>query len=391
MYLNIFFYIVFSLCFLPSLVFAGTAHYVNCNAGQNGNGSYANPWNNIPAVNSHGFSAGDDVYFKVNTTCILTADSDRLRVDWSGTPNDRVIIGCYDSNNDFNCGSTPLSDGNRPIIDGDNNSYPGMYQGIIEIIGVDYVTVQDLKLQYYGDSDEDETVAIKVGAASSINVDNCYFYRGNDSCIVYGVFQGDGVDTGVISNNHCQNAGYPDYSQGGAAITVTGGEGVSPGATTNITVKHNKVFASKLEGIGIYKKATYCTVEYNSVYDIKSYHIYLGSAKYNTVRYNLVYNYVGIKPGWGRSNGIAVDQESWHDYNFGGNNEVYGNLVAGLYIGISLGCQISQCTGVGTALADCKGDYSDVNCNDDTLIYNNTLVDNEYNFASISLIQMMTL
>ena len=32
-------------------------------------------------------------------------------------------------------------------------------------------------------------------------------------------------------------------------------------------------------------------------------------------------------------------------------------------------------------LADCKGDYSDVNCNDDTLIYNNTLVDNEYNFA----------
>ena len=69
----------------------------------------------------------------------------------------------------------------------------------------------------------------------------------------------------------------------------------------------------------------------------------------------------------------------------------HGNLVAGLKVGISLGCQISLCTGVGTAIADCKEYYSDVNCNDDTLIYNNTLVDNKYNFAFISLIPMMVM
>ena len=78
------------------MALAGTAHYVDCNAGKNGNGSYASPWNNITSVNSHGFSTGDDVYFKVNTTCTLNADSDRMQVDWSGTSKDRVIIGCYD-------------------------------------------------------------------------------------------------------------------------------------------------------------------------------------------------------------------------------------------------------------------------------------------------------
>ena len=85
-----FFLIVFSLCFLPSLAFAGTAHYVDCSAGTNGNGSYASPWNNISSVNSHSFSTGDDVYFKVNTTC---TPSTHLAVDWSGSSGDRVLLG----------------------------------------------------------------------------------------------------------------------------------------------------------------------------------------------------------------------------------------------------------------------------------------------------------
>ena len=70
------------LCLLPSLVLAGTAHYVNCSAGANGNGSYTSPWNNISSVNNHSFSTGDDVYFKVNTTCI---PSERLEIDWDGS------------------------------------------------------------------------------------------------------------------------------------------------------------------------------------------------------------------------------------------------------------------------------------------------------------------
>ena len=71
------FLIVLLSSLLPLLAFAGTAHYVDCSAGTNGNGSYASPWNKIPSLNSHSFSKGDDVYLKVKTTCTLTADTDK--------------------------------------------------------------------------------------------------------------------------------------------------------------------------------------------------------------------------------------------------------------------------------------------------------------------------
>ena len=140
-----FFLIFFSLCFLPSLVFAGTAHYVDCSSGENGNGSYTSPWNSISSVNSHSFSTGDDVYFKVNTTCTLTANSDRLQVDWSGTSGDRVIIGAYYGNGQFG-----LNGNSRPIIDGDNNTYPNQYSALVEVAydTNSYITVKDMKLQY---------------------------------------------------------------------------------------------------------------------------------------------------------------------------------------------------------------------------------------------------
>ena len=53
---------------------------------------------------------------------------------------------------------------------------------------------------------------------------------------------------------------------------------MTAGATTNITVTRNKVFSSKNEGIGLYKKVTNSTVEYNVVYDIRTYHIYIDAS-----------------------------------------------------------------------------------------------------------------
>ena len=134
------------LCLLPSLVLAGTAHYVNCSAGKNGNGSYASPWNNISSVNSHSFSTGDDVYFKVNTKC---TPSTYLAIDWSGSSGDRAIIGAYYGNGQFG-----LNGNSRPIIDGNNNTVPSLagHQGLIDIqkASVSHVTVKNLKLQYSG-------------------------------------------------------------------------------------------------------------------------------------------------------------------------------------------------------------------------------------------------
>ena len=119
-------FLVNLICLLPSLVLAGTAHYVDCSSGENGNGSYANPWNNIPSVNSHSFGTGDDVYFKVDTTCTLTANGDRLQVDWGGTSGDRAIIGAY-----YGDGQFGLNGNSRPIIDGYSNAYPDHEQGLV--------------------------------------------------------------------------------------------------------------------------------------------------------------------------------------------------------------------------------------------------------------------
>jgi hypothetical protein len=341
------------LCLLPSLVLAGTAHYVNCNASQNGNGSYASPCNNISSVNNHSFSTGDDVYFKVNTTC---TPSTYLKVDWSGTSGDRVIIGAYYGNGQFG-----LNGRSRPIIDGNNNTVPSfsVHRGLIDFMkpSVSHVTVENLKIQYSG------RYGVSVRRSDNINVDNCYIYRPAGNCILYSSGSGDGVDTGIISNNICGNSGYPDYDGVGAAIEITSGD--YEGSTTNITVTRNKVFSSKQEGIGIYKKATNCIVEYNTVYDIKTAHIYLASSKYNIVRYNLVYNFDGVFLSKGY--GISVSQEEAREYCYGGSNQIYNNLIAGQQVGISIGCGY-------------KNKDPNCICHEDTNVYNNTLVDNIWNF-----------
>ena len=353
------FFLALLLCLLPSLAFSGTANYVDCNADNNGNGSYASPWNNITSINSHSFSAGDDVYFKVNTTCTLTANSDRLQIDWGGTSGDRVIIGAYYGNGQFGLNGNP-----RPILDGDGTgedddgygTWPSANNGIIDIKNdsYDYITIQDLKFQYSNFS------GVYVKWSDNINVDNCYFYRGREDSIVYGT----GVNTGIISDNTIENQGWnekwPRTFGAGANITLQ----ANGGTTTNITVTRNKIFSGKHEGIGLYQKADGNTVEYNVVRDLTSHHIYIDAAKNNIIRYNLIYQ---SDEGFNEyEGGIVIDNEKPRPYCYMGNNEAYGNLIAGMGRGFSLGCQE-------------VADDVDCACFENTKIYNNTLVDNVYN------------
>ena len=398
------------LCLLPSLVLAGTAHYVDCSAGTNGNGSHASPWNNIPSVNSHSFSTGDDVYFLVNTICTLAADSDRLQVDWSGTSGDRVIIGCYDGNGDFDCGAIPLVDGNRAIIDGNSDGntanggeYPSNWKGALEVKGQSYVTVQDIKFQYTGLAGGAGTGGIVVGGSNPgqecdhINLDNTYLYRSAGNSIGY--FR---TDTGTISNNRIIYNGYPNYIGTGAAMEVSAlasrNQMDKVGSLRNITITGNMVSDSKNEGIGLYKGCSNVIVEKNIVYNVITAHISIGPSNHVTVRYNLVYNFpghIGNTRGTGIASGIGatiglVNAAGESGKYAGGYNRIYGNLVAGMARGISHGCEISCCH-YGSNL--CPGedsrcqrfdianhDFTSSHCHEDTYVYNNTLVDNEYNF-----------
>jgi hypothetical protein len=355
--------LLISILHLPA--YAGTAYYVDCSASQNGDGSYSKPWNSLASVNKHSFNQGDDVYFKKNSKCTLTSDNDRLIIDWSGTSQDEVVVGCYDGDGDFDCGSVPYVDGNRAIIDG-QNKYPSTYKSLINISGQSYITLEEIKLQNAGLSGTSVYGLQVYNYSDHINVFDTYIYRCQEG-LIYGK-----VDTGIISRNYFEQAGYPGYVGTGATLAVNGLNEL--GSTRNITVSYNKLVNCKHEGIGFYKGVVDSVMEYNIVRDVRSYHLYVASSPNNIVRYNMVYESSDrVDKSFSENTyGIAVNIEAWRDkHAFSTENTlVYGNLVAGMNRGISIGC--------GERFDE---DQYDSACSDGTEIYNNTLVDNNYNFT----------
>lgn len=338
--------LTFAFCLLPWLAFAGIAHYVDCSSGTNGTGTYASPWNTITSVNSHEFSTGDDVYFKVETTCTPSA---KLTIDWEGTSEDRVIIGAY-----YGDGQFGLNGNARPIIDGNSHTVPAYNssQGLIEnAYGTptgDYLTIQDLRINNSGN------YGIQIGNVGNLIISNCYVYRSKQNgMLIYKVI------TASIQDNVIEEASYLTGPRAGLTINGANVEN----STSGITVTRNRVF-NCYEGIGLYKKVKDTIVEYNTVYDNRTYHIYIDASKYITIRYNLVYESSGMGPDGARDSLIHSDNEVERGYCYIGGSKIYGNLIAGGRVGITL--------------QDSSGA---LNCGqDDNLIYNNTIVDCQTNF-----------
>jgi hypothetical protein len=324
------FFLIILIFILPASVFAGNSHYVDCSAGNNGDGSFAKPWNNIESVNKKKFAMGDDVYFKVDTTCTTSRE---LKVDWTGTDEDRVIIGAYYGNKMFG-----LNGHDRPKIDGKNWIDPKTTKGQIEIFGdsYDYITVRDLSIMHsprYG---------IRARWSDNIKIENCFVFRTGNS----GIFMAN-VEICHIDGNTVEETSINENA--GAGILLSG-MGVR-GGTTACIISNNSVFHN-YEGIGAYKGADHSIIEFNEVYDNRGYQIYLENAAYMTVRYNLVYGSSDWKR-WRRSAhapGSAIVYESEqgrcndlpHVYPYIGNSKIYGNLIAWTDSGISL---TDQCAG----------------------------------------------
>jgi parallel beta-helix repeat protein len=322
-------------------------YYVDCSASSNGNGTFGSPWNNLPSVNAKTFATGDDVYFKVGTTCYLNSDSDRLQVDWSGTGSNRVIIGAYHGNGMFGLGGFE-----RPIIDGNSRQYPaGDYLGVVEVLNRSYVTIKDLKIQNAAGR------GIRVKDASYINVENNYIYNNTQIGIGYTV-----VNTGNIIDNTINQSKRMSGTGVGAALEVSGGN--VTGGTKNIYIARNYVFMSKHEGIGLYKKVENSIVEYNIIRDTASYMLYSDASSNNTYRYNLLY--VTTDNALSRKNAMTCNLESFHDYCWGGGNKFYGNFIGGAGRGMSFGN--------GKQAAGCRPHKNNK-------VYNNTFVDCNYTFT----------
>ncbi|WP_194904324.1 ricin-type beta-trefoil lectin domain protein [Catenulispora rubra] len=71
---------------------AGTAHYVNCSAASNGNGSQTSPWNTLNQVDSTTFAAGDQILLARGTTCNGT-----LAPKGSGAAGAPIVVDAYGS------------------------------------------------------------------------------------------------------------------------------------------------------------------------------------------------------------------------------------------------------------------------------------------------------
>ncbi|MFX0197235.1 MAG: right-handed parallel beta-helix repeat-containing protein, partial [Candidatus Hodarchaeota archaeon] len=316
---------VLLITLITSPVFAGTAYYVDCSAPKNGDGTYASPWNKIASVNSYGFSVGDDVYFKEGTICTPSAG---LTIDWDGTSGDRIIIGCYDGKNDFDCSDGGLT---RPIIDGNNHTVPAVDYGLIQMKSkalTGYLTVQDMRVN------NSASEGISTNHVDYVTVENCYVYQPKEQ----GILLGRCHDC-TASDNIVERSSYNNRYRAGIEVSAVD----SPDAVYNVTVKRNTVFGA-YECIGVYNGARNVTIEENVVYDCRVVGIYLEASKDCVVRYNLIYESAIGPPDDedGMYSGIHTMHEDRHCnqggiYPFGNDgHEIYGNLLASIKNPINL-------------------------------------------------------
>lgn len=359
------------LLILVVLLFASPVwavdHYVNCeDAGSAENGTFAEPFNTVTQVNSHAMATGDDLYFAENTTCSgANLDNNGLYVDWTGTSGDRVIIGCYDGDGDFDCGNVTQgsSSDQKPILDGERTRPSASYRGLITIPNdsYNYVTIQDIAVL---NSNWD---GIRVDDSDYALIDNVYSYRAD---VV-------GINTLYTNNSTISDCVVDEggYSQAAPYACINLGASGSTTKTHSNTVTRNKVSNCWREGIDIIQGAHSNIITYNVVWDFEGPGIYMDASYGNTVAYNLVYSTGNGLTGDGRSNkGISLLIEngtcnSYPQFGTGGpwnkTNEIYGNLVAGMNNeGIEM---------YGSSNANCDD-------MDNNLVYNNTVVDCGINY-----------
>ena len=346
----------FLLLSLPAVVL-GAVHYVDCSdTGSTNQGTYAEPFKTIDAVNDHAMSTGDDVYFKVGTSCTLDATDDKLNIDWDGSSSDRVIIGAYYGEAQFG-----LNGNARPRIIGTRGTIPAsIYSGIINKgSGTGYITVQDIQVE------ESKGRGISLSGSQMMPmVDNCYTLNTTYFGIYIQARGNSESDPFIIENNTVERSSYGRV--GGGGIVVDGNN------TLNHSyyglIRKNTVFHG-WEGINVVKRARNVIIEQNESYDQRSTGLYIDAAQNNTIRYNQVYWTSDGRTNWSGYWGIAINNEYERPYCYISDNKVYGNIVSGS-------------TSMGILVKNEYSDRVDSSCDsDNTLVYNNTVVDcDAYNY-----------
>lgn len=282
-------------------------------------------------------TTGSDVYFKKGETHVMHSSRTHVRVDWTGTVGDRVIIGAYGSGAD-------------PIIDG-QDTYPGpipcpgsaCWGSLVKLDGADYVTVQNLD--------------VRNAEGYGLYAYDSQFFIFEDNSVkntFRAGFMAHLSDDGLVDGNSFENISR-------RTLESTGGSPVEAGVTFMTSdrgiMEYNYITGTNGEGYGAYRGSEDCIIRYNLVEGVRV-GIYIAHSQCD-VLYNVVLNTVN-NPTYSNCNGIVIGEEEY-SWTTGilTDFDVAGNIVVGYTIGI----RISMENDVGTI--------------EDVRIYNNTLVGND--------------
>ncbi|MHA2066412.1 MAG: right-handed parallel beta-helix repeat-containing protein, partial [Candidatus Thorarchaeota archaeon] len=267
--------IISILFLLTSPALAGTAYYVDCSQGSNGTGTFASPWNTIESVNDASMSTGDDVYFKENTTCSGAKLDNGLVIDWTGTSGDRVVIGCYDGDGDFNCDNVVQSSitDQKPELDG-NFTYPSSWA----LIGVGHGVSPG---PYFGSAE-------CAAGDCAVLEDAWQAATWNTNALAGGIVQNktDGSEC-VIESNTAETITCVGSLSGGAENDWDDGDDYLLAVHNYITIKDLKISESNDKGIN-FGDSDYGLIDNVYVYRSWNHGIVLGRSHDTTVSDSVV-------------------------------------------------------------------------------------------------------
>lgn len=337
--------VVFS-AILGTLFVAGTSHattyYVRAGGCDCADGkSDATAWATLAKVNATAFATSDAVLFREGDKW-----SGVLTVDWAGTSSSPAVVGAYHLKDGAPIRGYATA---RPTIDGAGVA-SGPYDALVRV-RASYVRVENIKVV----NSKGRNIDVSDSTGSAVV-----------GCSTDGAY-GSGIHfTRATSpraeNNLVTHAGkaFKDGAAWGGAIELDG--------VTNGIVKGNIVTEVYGEGINTNGGSRGSIIEGNHLYAVHAVGIYADASPDATIRRNIVVGTTNSEY-WRSARsvgaGIALNNEAYH---YGSQLQssvqtqrakVYGNLVAFTSAGIAV-----------------WGEYP-LTSFDGTLIFNNTLVDNE--------------
>jgi len=279
-------------------------------------------WQTIEEVSDcRVFSPGDDIYFKAGNTF----ENAELYIGWSGTSDNRVIVGSYylEGATPKLCSSSTCT--NKAIFRGGYRSSTNLgniptsiHNGLIVIDGK-YITIQNLKVK----DSSGHGVQISGGSNTYNIVENTEI----DHTVGASLFVFDGSDYATVRNNIISRCSWSDvdgFSVYGNHPACLGLRGSDYGL-----IEDNSLYDLHGEGIDLFDDANFNIVRGNLVAHAKNPHIYIDNAANNIIENNIILG-KGVDNSFGAGAGISVSIEDRPPMYSSVNNIIRNNIIVGV-------------------------------------------------------------